>query len=32
MKRLNNNVIKVDDKCYKLDKSVEKCESKEVDK
>ena len=29
MKRLNNDIIKVDNRCYKLDEEVERCESKE---
>ena len=29
MKKLNNNIIKVDNRCYRLDRSVEKCETKE---
>lgn len=29
MKRLNNNIIKVDNRCYKLDKGVEKCEKED---
>ena len=29
MKRLNNDIIKVDNRCYKLDKAVEKCEKQE---
>ena len=30
MKKLNNNIIKVDNRCYRLDKSIEKCDSKET--
>lgn len=29
MKRLNNDIIKVDNRCYKVDKNVEKCEKDE---
>jgi hypothetical protein len=29
MKKLNNNIIKVDNRCYRLDKSVEKCEKED---
>jgi hypothetical protein len=29
MKKLTNNVIKVDNKCYRIDKTASKCESKE---
>lgn len=29
MKKLNNNIIKVDNRCYRLDRSVEKCDTKE---
>ena len=28
MKRLNNDIIKVDNRCYKVDKDVEKCEKR----
>jgi hypothetical protein len=29
MKKLNNNIIKVDNRCYRLDRSVKKCDTKE---
>jgi len=29
MKKLNNNIIKVDNRCYRVDRSAKKCESKE---
>ena len=29
MKRLNNDIIKVDNRCYRVDKNVEKCEKQE---
>lgn len=29
MKRLNNDIIKVDNRCYKVDKNVEKCEKED---
>ena len=29
MKRLNNDIIKVDNRCYKVDKDVEKCEKED---
>lgn len=31
MKRLNNDIIKVDNRCYKVDKDVEKCEKEDED-
>ena len=30
MKRLNNDIIKVDNRCYRIDEEVERCESKDV--
>ena len=29
MKKLTNNVIKVDNKCFRIDKTASKCESKD---
>ena len=29
MKRLNNDIIKVDNRCYRVDKNVEKCEKED---
>ena len=29
MKRLNNDIIKVDNRCYRIDEEVERCESKD---
>ena len=31
MKRLNNDIIKVDNRCYRIDEEVERCDSKEDD-
>ncbi len=29
MKRLNDDIIKVDNRCYRIDEEVERCENKE---
>lgn len=29
MKRLNDDIIKVDNRCYRIDEEVERCESKD---
>ena len=29
MKKLNDNIIKVDNRCYRIDKEVSKCDTKD---